>query len=196
MRVVDFTYFIRQAWAEYGGKKKIKSITDISAMVSTNHVYKVAFSSRSFVIAKLSYFGAYQHFVEDHSIINDLANKLPEPYTGMLADSLTKDKKLFTYRYQDETFDAWVVFYKAVKVRKQLPRVLTLDHIENLGRELAHFHKACTDVAPDLPTSSKTMKYDVYQLLAKLEMEEGSNGAPHAHKRNKRAVQNFFGKHR
>ena len=155
MRVIDFTHFIRQAWAEYGSKKKIKSITDISAMVSTNHVYKVSFSNRTFVIAKLSYFGAYQHFVEDHSIINELASKLGEPYTNLLAKSLTKNDKLFTYRYQDETFDAWVVFYHPVKVKTQLPRILDLDQIDNLGRELAKFHKACTDIAPALPTSSK-----------------------------------------
>lgn len=174
MRVLDFTYFIREAWNNYNPDKKIKTITDISAMVSTNHVYKVVFCNKEFIIAKLSYFGAYQHFVEDHSIINMMSDLLPDNYKHFLAQSLTKDNELYTYRHQDDTFDAWVVFYHPVKVKRKLPRKLSKPQIENLAIELANFHKACTKIAPKLPTASKTMRYDINQLLSSLELEEGA----------------------
>ena len=70
----DFIGIVRAAWENYDQSRIIKSIRDISANVSTNHVYKIDFDGHQPVIAKLSYFGFFEHFVEDHSIINSLAN--------------------------------------------------------------------------------------------------------------------------
>ena len=100
----------------YDGSREIKSISDISAKVSTNHVYKVVFANDSFVIAKLSYFGRYEHFVEDHTIINVLANNLPDPFENFLARSLIRGNELFVHRFTNNLIDAWVVFYKPVKI--------------------------------------------------------------------------------
>ncbi|MCB0667339.1 MAG: hypothetical protein KDC80_16040, partial [Saprospiraceae bacterium] len=67
---IDFTEIVREAWLAYDNSRQIVRITDISAKVSTNHVYRIQFSDHSIIIAKLSYFGKYEHFVEDHTIIN------------------------------------------------------------------------------------------------------------------------------
>ena len=70
MLFIDFTEIVKEAWLAYDHTRDIIRIEDISAKVSTNHVYRVTFTDGSFIIAKLSYFGKYEHFVEDHSIID------------------------------------------------------------------------------------------------------------------------------
>ena len=47
--------------------------------------------------------------------------------------------------------------------------MLSLDQIANLGREIAEFHLACTDLAPRIPGGSKTIKSDAIHLLDLLE---------------------------
>jgi Ser/Thr protein kinase RdoA (MazF antagonist) len=155
---------IEAAWQGYDDSRHIKRISDISAKVSTNHVYKVTFSDRTFVIAKLSYFGQYEHFVEDHTIINVLANNLPAPYERVLARSLIKGNQLYTYRHQTPQVDVWVVFYNPIKRDRRLPRRLDEAQIESLGKNVAHFHKACDQVTNTLSPSSKTLFSDLGHL--------------------------------
>ncbi|MEL6651945.1 MAG: hypothetical protein AAFQ87_14180 [Bacteroidota bacterium] len=173
MRNLDYVSIVQEAWAAYGSKRKIVDITDLSPQVSTNHVYKVSLSSRRFVIAKLAYFGTHIHFHEEHSIINQLATSLSAPYEGVLARSLMKGERVFTYRYQQEFQDFWVVFYFPVPIRESLPRRLSESDIANLGRQMGCFHKACAEVSPSLETSSKSLQSDIYQLLSKLYTTEG-----------------------
>ena len=111
MAFIDFTAIVKEAWHAYDSTRTIVRITDISAKVSTNHVYRIRFTDNSFIIAKLSYFGKYEHFVEDHAIIDTLSNNLPAPFENFLARSLIKGNSLFIYRYTNEILDAWVVFY-------------------------------------------------------------------------------------
>ena len=162
---INYLSIVKKAWRAYGDGRPVQSIEDISAMVSTNHVYKIEFESRRFVVAKLSWFGKYEHFVEDHSIINILANVLEPPLQQFLARSLLKDGKLFTYRYQERSRDIWAVFYNPIKVQEMMPRRLEDRHIRQLGRQMARFHKACTEVLHQLPASSKTIHWDITDLL-------------------------------
>lgn len=124
MPFIDFTAIVREAWIAYDSTREIVRISDISAKVSTNHVYRITFSDDSFIISKLSYFGKYEHFVEDHSIIDTLSNNLPAPFENFLARSLAKGKFLFVYRFQDKILDAWVVFYRPIAIKRRLPKRL------------------------------------------------------------------------
>lgn len=173
MYQIDFTNIVEQAWMAYDASRTIKSVSDISAKVSTNHVYKVVFTNDSFVIAKLSYFGRYEHFIEDHSIINVLANNLPDPFENFLARSLIKENELFVHRVKNDQIDAWVVFYRPVRINKMLPRRLETKHIKALGKEFATFHKACSQVKNTLPKSSKTLYSDLEHLLEILNSDFG-----------------------
>ena len=74
MTFIDFNDIVSKAWNAYDSSREIAQIEDISAKVSTNHVYRITLKDRNFVVAKLSYFGKYEHFVEDHAIINAMAN--------------------------------------------------------------------------------------------------------------------------
>ncbi|HKK76882.1 MAG TPA: hypothetical protein VJ953_17530 [Saprospiraceae bacterium] len=173
MHQIDFITIVRYAWLAYDPSRSIKTISDISAQVSTNHVYKIVFEDKSFVIAKLSYFGKYEHFVEDHTIINVMANNLPSPFENFLARSLMRGNQLFVHRFTNDLIDTWIVFYNAVKIKKRLPRRLEEKHIVKLGQEFARFHKTCDNIKNPLPKSTKTLRSDLHHLQEILDTEMG-----------------------
>ena len=173
MTFIDFNEIVSDAWKAYDASRPIARIEDISAKVSTNHVYRITLKDGFSVVAKLSYFGLFDHFVEDHAIINAMANNLPEPFENFLARSLFKGNELFVHRYQTELIDAWVVFYRPVKILNKLPRKLNDNQIVRLGMETARFHEACLTIKNSLPGSSKTMMVDIEGLEAILETDEG-----------------------
>jgi hypothetical protein len=173
MRVIDFSKVIEDACNFYDANLVIKSIEDISARVSTNHVYKITFENDEIIIGKLSYFGRYKHFKEDHTIINILSNNLPHPFENFLARSITKNNEVFTYRFMNDLLNVWVVLYNPIGISHRLPRRLEETHIATLGSQIALFHKACSKVTKILPTSSKTLITDVQDLLQILDTEEG-----------------------
>lgn len=173
MRIVNFPSIVEQAWKIYAPQRPIQSITDISVRVSTNHVYKIQLSSRRWVFAKLSYFGKYEHFHEDHNIIYQLGKVLEPPYEHFLAESYLKNGEVFTYKHEDQHLSVWVVFYRPVKTRKRLPKRLEPPYRLQMGRELARFHKACAEVKHLLPASSKTLRSDIQDLLDLVKTESG-----------------------
>ena len=165
MQDIDYTTIVKYAWTAYDSSRPIKSVEDISAKVSTNHVYRIRLQNGNIVIAKLSYFGKFEHFVEDHTIINVLNNNLPAPFENFLSSSLMKGNQLFVHRFLNSEVDVWVIFYRPIKVAKRLPRQLKEHHIKTLGKEFAMFHKECTHIVHTLPSSSKSMTSDLYHLL-------------------------------
>lgn len=170
---IDYKAIVKYAWMAYDSSRIIKRITDISAKVSTNHVYKITFRNSSFVVAKLSYFGKYEHFVEDHTIINVLSNNLPYPFDNFLSSALMKGKALFVHRFQNGQVDVWVVFYRPVKIKSRLPRRLNEVQIEKLAVQFANFHKACAVIRHTLPNSTKTLAYDIQHLQQYLRTKAG-----------------------
>src|ERR1700761_9081447 len=174
---VDYDAIIKKAWEGYDASKTIKEIVDISAMVSTNHVFRITFDDDDMVIAKLSYFGFYEHFKEDHRIIHSLSNNLLYPFENLLAKSLLKNNRVYIYRYKQGRTDAWVVFYNPSRILERLPRRLEERHIIKLGQQVGKFHKACSRVKNVLPKSSKTLRTDIYALQKHLEKSEKQFGS-------------------
>jgi Ser/Thr protein kinase RdoA (MazF antagonist) len=175
---VDYKAIIRKAWEGYDASKVIKEISDISAMVSTNHVFRITFEDGDMVIAKLSYFGKYEHFKEDHRIIHALSNNLLYPFENLLAKSLLKNNHVYIYRYKQGKTDAWVVFYNPSRILDRLPRRLEDHHIIKLGQQVGRFHRACSRVTNVLPKSSKTLRTDIAALQQLLQSDEGQFGSP------------------
>jgi hypothetical protein len=101
-----------------------------------------------------------------------LANNLEAPYQNFLAQSLVKKNELFIYRYHQEENSAWVVFYNPIRIRNRMPRRLEGKHIRKLGRELARFHKACTNVTNQLPNPSKNVVTDIHELVKSVDNKE------------------------
>ena len=165
MQHPDYAQIIKLAWQEFDDRHEVKGVYDVSAHVSTNQVYKVSFSNREPVFAKLSDYGKFENFREDHIIINNLANNLEAPYQSFLAQSLVKRNELFIYRYHEGTHSAWVIFYNPIKIKQKPPRRLDEKMIKKFGRELARFHRASTNISNQLPISSKNMVTDIHELL-------------------------------
>ena len=61
MAFLDFNTIVGNAWESYDPSREPIHIEDISAKVSTNHVYRMILSDKSIIVAKLSYFGSYHH---------------------------------------------------------------------------------------------------------------------------------------
>jgi Ser/Thr protein kinase RdoA (MazF antagonist) len=173
---MDFSLIVKKAWEGYDASKTIKLIEDISAMVSTNHVYRITFDDDDIIIAKLSYFGKFEHFKEDHRIIQTLANNLLYPFENLLARSLLKNNRVYIYHYKHGKTDAWVVFYNPTRILNRLPRRLDENHIKKLGQQVGKFHKACSRVKNVLPKSSKTLRTDIASLMHQLETNEKQFG--------------------
>lgn len=174
---MDFSLIVRKAWEGYDSSKTIKVIEDISAMVSTNHVYRITFDDDDIIIAKLSYFGKFEHFKEDHRIIQTLANNLLYPFENLLARSLLKNNRVYIYHYKHGKTDAWVVFYNPTRILQRLPRRLDESHIKKLGQQVGKFHKACSRVKNVLSKSSKTLRTDISSLLTQLNTDEKQFGS-------------------
>lgn len=176
MRTTDFLTVVQDAWQTFAPDQPIRTVTDVSVHVSTNHVYRIDLESGDHLFTKLSYFGTIRHFREDHTIIHALGKLLQPPYENFLARSYTQNDSVYTYRQGEPGHAVWVVFYRPVALGERLPRKLEPHHVSNLGRELARFHRACSDVTPQLPLFSKTTRYDIDDLLLLLASDRGREG--------------------
>ncbi len=150
------------AWENYGDARTISGIVEVSARVSTNQVFRLELSDRSTIIAKVSSYGSYYLFREDHDRLHLLNALLAETrYSHLLADALLKDDRIYTY-YNDRV---WAIFYQDVPTRHFLPRILRPGQIATLGRRLAEFHRQCEQFVQRIPLTSKSIKSDIIHLL-------------------------------
>jgi hypothetical protein len=157
---------IAAAWEAYGDPRTIVRVDEVSANVSTNRVYRLHLDDGFTLVGKVSSYGSYFLFYEDHDRLSRCAEQLHGTrFAGMLADIWRRDGRLFTWYDQR----MWAVFYDDVPRRDALPRVLSVDQVRNLATEIAEFHVACTDIAPMIPAGSKTIKSDAIHLLDLLE---------------------------
>ncbi len=151
------------AWHDYGDPRRLVGVTELSAMVSTNRVYLLTLDDGSTAIAKVSNYGSFFLFAEDHDRIHRCHALLQGGrFEHFLADSLTTAAGRPYIWYDGEM---WAVMYNEVPARDRLPRVLTQDQIDNLADEVAAFHLACAELAPSVPPTSKTIKSDAIHLL-------------------------------
>lgn len=175
---MDFSTIIKKAWAGYDSSKIISKIEDISAKVSTNYVYRITFKDEDIIIAKLSNFGKFEHFREDHRIIHSLSNNLLYPFESLLAKSLLKNNRVYTYRYKHGKTDAWVVFYNPSRVIDRSPRRMDEDQIRKFGNQIGRFHRACSRLKNVLPKSSKTLRTDIHLLMKQIGRNQNLFGSP------------------
>jgi Ser/Thr protein kinase RdoA (MazF antagonist) len=136
--------------------------TEVSANVSTNHVYRLVLDGGGSVIAKVSSYGSYFLFREDHDRLHRCHTRLENTrFADLLADVLTRDGKAFTFHDADR----WVAFYQEVPKLGSLPPILSDHQIANLATELAEFHLACHRVATTIPPSATSLVSDILYLL-------------------------------
>jgi hypothetical protein len=160
---------LHDAWLDYGDPRQVTSVVEVSAKVSTNRVYRLHLDDGTSVVAKVSSYGSYFLFREDHDRIHRTRELLQTTrWAGLLADVLTdrntepgQPGKVYTYY----TGELWTAFYQDVPQGQALPRVLSEGQIADIGQEMALLHRECTDVGRRIPLSSKSIKSDAIHLL-------------------------------
>ena len=152
----------RNAWVTLGQHRTVKDVKETSASVSTNRVYQLTLDDGHQVIAKVSSYGSYVHFRQDHTLINEWIRLFRRTrYRSLLAGVLTKDDKVFTYREGN----CWAVFYEKVPFYDFLPPRLTDPQVISLGKEMARLHLASAKAAQELPPTWKSVGSDVATLF-------------------------------
>ena len=161
----DAAGVVREAWRGFGDEREIARLEEVSAHVSTNRVFRVHFNDTSHVVAKISSYGSYFLFAEDHDRLFRLHNELQSTrWRGFLAQVLSRGGRPYTW-YDGK---CWATFYLDVERRESLPRILDSRQVAAFAREIAEFHLACAAVAPRLPPMSNSVKSDAIHLLDQL----------------------------
>ncbi len=161
------TRILADAWADYGASERIVSLFETSPGVSTNRVYRVQLDQGHSLFAKVSSYGSYVHFRQDHARIHQWRALLHGTrYAELLAPVLLKSDEVYTFYDQG----AWVVFYDEAPRRSFLPRVLTDAQIDNLAREAALFHRACAEVADQLDPTWQSLGSDLATLYDQMQV--------------------------
>jgi hypothetical protein len=152
---------ITEAWREYGDPRGVVDVAELSAMVSTNRVYRLTLDDGTWVIAKSSNYGSFFLFAEDHDRLHRVNQLLRGgPYEHFLANAFTRDGEPFIH-YDGEM---WAIFYHYIEARDRLPAILEPRQVRTLGTELARFHQASAAISPLIPAPSKTAKSDAVNL--------------------------------
>lgn len=153
------------AFRTYSPREVPKDVEAARAAVSTNRVYRLVFESRPNVYAKISSYGSFVHFRQDHQRIEEWRRRFRATrYEHFLAPVLSADEDVYTYH----AGDAWVVFYEEVPKRATLPRVLQEAQIARLAVEMARFHRASFETSRSLAPTWKTLGSDIAILFDSL----------------------------
>lgn len=153
---------LSKAWAAFGDGRSILDVHDTSPRVSTNTVYRVRLDDGSCVFGKVSNYGSYFLFAEDHDRLYRCTTLLRGTrFEQFLAPVLGRDDRPFTW--YDGTL--WVAFYAEAPRADALPPRLDTAQRRCLAREIAEFHRACDDIAADIPATSNSVKSDAIHLL-------------------------------
>ena len=113
---------VAAAWHDYGDPRGILDVTELSAMVSTNRVYRLTLEDATRVIAKSSNYGSFFLFAEDHDRLHRVNQLLRgAPFERFLAGAYTRDGEPYIW-YDGEM---WAIFYEEIEARDRLPSILT-----------------------------------------------------------------------
>ncbi|MDA2968680.1 MAG: hypothetical protein O3A62_01255 [Actinomycetota bacterium] len=163
---------VLDAWASFGDTRSITSFDEVSAHVSTNRVFRITLSDNSRLIAKVSSYGSFFQFAEDHDRLARCSSLLRGGrWSGFLAEVLTKNGRPFTW------YDGacWAVFYTDVQGDTGLPRILEDADVVSLATEIAEFHLACAAISPSLPPTSNSIKGDAIHLYDLLRDDQAAS---------------------
>lgn len=166
MGVGDAIEAVHLAWAGYGDDRTVLSVTETSSNVSTNRVFRIGLDDGANVIAKITSYGSYFLFAEDHDRLYRCCELLRSSrFSGLLAGVLGRDGRAYTW-YDGRR---WAAFYEEAERGESLPRILSPVQVDRFASEIAQFHLACGAIADRLPPLSYTMKSNAIELLDLLE---------------------------
>lgn len=157
---------VQEGWDARGGGGRLLEIREISARVSTNRVYRLHLEGGASAVAKVSSYGAFVYFRQDHERIHQWCRALHQTrFRGFLAGVLSRAGRPFLHR----SGPAWLALYEDKRGGETLPAVLEEGDIAPLARELAAFHEA--SLKARLAPTWKSLGSDISLLRTHLESE-------------------------
>ena len=158
-----------EGWLATRDPRRVRSAEEIRVGVSTNRVYRVGLDDGSHVVAKLTSYGSFVHFRQDHERILRWTELLEGTrWSRFLARVVARDGRPCLHR----DGPSWVAFYEEVEAGERLPRVLSEPEIECLAEEMARFHRVCLRAARRLDPTWKTLGSDLALLRDQLEQRD------------------------
>jgi hypothetical protein len=124
-------------------------------MVSTNRVYRLILDTGDTVVAKVSNYGSFFLFAEDHDRLHRATRLLAGTRYERFLASMLSDDKGGPYIFYDGEY--WATLYEEVPIGDRLPRILTEAQIDNLAIEMAEFHHACHEVGSQIPPRQRRL---------------------------------------
>ncbi len=153
---------LHSAWTDYGDSRSIVRVHDTSPKVSTNTVYRIELDDGSNIFAKVSNYGSYFLFAEDHDRLFRCTQLLSTgEYAHFLAPVLSRGDRPYTW-YDGSL---WVAFYGEARKSDALPPRLSAPQRTCLAREVAKFHRECDSISSSIPATSNSIKSDAIHLL-------------------------------
>lgn len=157
---------LSEGWLATRDPRRLLSVQEIRVGVSTNRVYRLLLDDESSVVAKVTSYGSFVHFRQDHERIRSWTELLAgSRFRHFLARVIERDGRPCLHR----DGPSWVAFYEEVERGEALPRILSEAEIENLAEEVARFHRACLRVARRLDPTWKTLGSDLALLHDQLD---------------------------
>jgi Ser/Thr protein kinase RdoA (MazF antagonist) len=155
-----------EGWLATRDPRALVEVEEIRVGVSTNRVYRLVLDDGSHRIAKVSSFGSFVHFRQDHErMLRWITQLAGTRWARFLAPVVARDGRPCLHR----DGPSWVAFYEEVESGEAMPRVLSEREIENLAEELARFHRACLHAARHIDPTWKTLGSDVALLRDQLD---------------------------
>jgi Ser/Thr protein kinase RdoA (MazF antagonist) len=157
----DVPEILLEAWREYGDWREVIGAEEISANVSTNRVYRLVLSDEKEFVAKVSSYGSFVHFRQDHQRISEWSRLLSSGgFRNFLAKVAERDGHAFVHKQGHR----WVAFYHKAGFYDFLPKLLSESDVASLGRNLANFHRASLGAAQYLHPTWKSVGSDIANL--------------------------------
>ena len=163
----EYRHALDAAWSDFGDTRSIVGIDDTSPNVSTNSVFRLHLSDGTHVFAKVSSYGSYFLFAEDHDRLFRCTQLIQGTrFENFLAPVLAKTQVGSADRpYTWYDGNLWVAFYGEAAKRNMLPPQLNREQSRCLAQEIAHFHLACDSISTEIPATSNSIKSDAIHLL-------------------------------
>jgi len=157
---------VSDGWLATRDPRRLVGGDEIEIDVSTNRVFRLAFDDDSHAIAKVTSFGSFVHFRQDHERISEWIERLATTrWRDFLAPVVARGGRPCLHR----DGPSWVVFYEEVEAGERLPRVLSDAQVENFAEEIARFHRTCLRPAVHVDPTWKTLGSDIATLRDNLE---------------------------
>ena len=153
----------RCAFSQSGHGGRIVDVTEVSPMVSTNHVYRLDARGRAPPHGQGRLRTApYWLFKEDHDRLHRCRQQLQDTrYANLLADTVTKDGRVV--RHRDGPL--WAALYEEVPKRRSLPRSSLPPTSRTWPRRWPASIRPVREIVRLVPPTSTSIKSDAIHLL-------------------------------